>query len=142
MIELTIKMKNNSLSITQHTENQNRQQIGTTLYQKIHQIEANTTLCGKITGMLLQWDIQKLITLLNDKKQLIETVKLAKDALDNVPFKPHMDIISAQNLRANERIDFRNTNGKFVYCTVMQKQGSKVLVHFDNVNHFYDIEFD
>ena len=57
---------------------------------------------------------------------MIETINLTKNALNTVPFKSHMDLIMARNLRVNDRIDFRDNNGKYVYCTIMQKQGSKL----------------
>lgn len=146
MIELTVNIKNKQSQINQQTTIINREQIGIELFKCIHSIENNTTLAGKITGMMLQWDINKIYNLLNNKKELLSMIKLARDALDSVPFRSNMELITASNLRVNDKLDFRNDNGKSIYSTVMSKTGSKLLIHFDglynNNNYLFDMEYD
>ena len=146
IIELAIGIKNKQSQINEQMTMDNREQIGNILFENIHSIETNTTLAGKITGMMLQWDLNKIYKLLNNKKELISMIKLARDALDSVPFRSNMELITAQNLRVNDKLDFRNNNGKSIYSTVMAKDGSKLLIHFEGLysdnNYLFDTEYD
>eukprot|EP01084_Bolivina_argentea_P258615 436082_1 len=125
LVELTTQIKNKHFQMTEQISNHNKQTIGTQLYHEIYSFEP--ILASKITGMMLQWDTNKLIQLLNNPFHLQQLIKEAKCALDNVSFKPHMDLIVVQTLEPGDKIDFRNKNGKFILSTVLKKQNTQLL---------------
>ena len=131
-----MELKNAELHKNQQLLHYNREEIGTELYFAIEPIEP--LLASKITGMMLQWDTQKVRQLLHDKRQLIAMVKQAKSALENVPFKSHMMLYEAEALRVSHKIDYRDILGKYVHAIILQKQGSLLLIHCDGASSIMD----
>ena len=46
------------------------------------------------------------------------------------PFVPHMSLEQAQQLKVFDRIDHRDTVGRFVLATIMEKQGMNLKIHY------------
>eukprot|EP01084_Bolivina_argentea_P198427 339777_1 len=135
VVDLTIQIKSKESKMKEQVSNRNIQMIGNELYYKIQSIEP-TALAGKITGMMLQWDINLLRTLLDNKHELQRLINKAKSELDKLPFKAHMSLAQARNLHPNDKIDFRNTFGKWVHSTVLQKDGNKLCIESESHYHF------
>ena len=57
ILEITLKLQTEKKQIEQEKINSNKQRIGEHLYYKIKSIEPE--LAEKITGMILQWDINE-----------------------------------------------------------------------------------
>eukprot|EP01084_Bolivina_argentea_P078937 143255_1 len=46
------------------------------------------------------------------------------------PFTLHMTLDQAQKLRIHDKIDHRDQVGRFVYATVLEKQGTNLKIHY------------
>eukprot|EP01083_Nonionella_stella_P094299 264511_1 len=53
-------------------------------------------------------------------------------------FTRHMSLKDAMNLCVNDKIDHRDTVGRFVQATVAEKQGTKLKIHYDGWSRKYD----
>ena len=58
---------------------------------------------------------------------------------DIPPFKPHMTLSQAHKLKIGDKIDHRDSIGRFVFATVSQKQGTNLKIHYDGWSRKWDI---
>ena len=57
---------------------------------------------------------------------------------DIPPFRPHMTMQEASNLRVHDKIDHRDSVGRFVFATVSEKQGTNLKIHYDGWSRKWD----
>eukprot|EP01084_Bolivina_argentea_P160746 279885_1 len=54
-----------------------------------------------------------------------------------------MSVSELENLQINNKIDHRNTAGKFIGATIIDKNGMKLKIHYEDIdNHQHDIWSD
>merc|ERR1712228_82748 len=69
------------------------------------------------------------------KSERINAMRLNELA---TPFQSHLTLNQANKLKINDKIDHRDQVGRFVLCTIMDKQGTNLKIHYDGWSDKWD----
>ena len=71
------------------------------------------------------------------------TCNISGEAAARVPpFVPHMSLDEAHQLKVDDKVDHRDTVGRFVLATVMEKQGTNLKIHYVKWSRTWDVWSD
>ena len=87
-----------------------------------------------------EYRAQTTIEVMTDNIQNSHNMAMDKSSIPL--FKSHMQLQDAFKLKLNDKIDHRDSSGRFVYATVSEKQGTNLKIHYVGWARKWDVWSD